>query len=51
MKTRQAAGAFAQAAIRSVELIVQPDANDVVGEMGVRGRNAGRTCKNKPRKN
>ena len=28
--------AFAEAAIRSVELIVQPDANDGVGEMGVR---------------
>jgi len=34
---RQAAGAFAEAVIRSVELIVQPDAQDVVGEMGVRG--------------
>jgi hypothetical protein len=31
---RQAAGAFAQAIIRSVELIVQPGAHDVVGEMG-----------------
>jgi hypothetical protein len=28
---RQAAGAAAQAVIRSVELIVQPDAEDVVG--------------------
>jgi hypothetical protein len=27
----KAAGAFAEAAIRSVELIVQPDAHDVVG--------------------
>jgi hypothetical protein len=34
---RQAAGAVAQAVLRSVELIVQPDAHDVVGEMGVRG--------------
>ena len=34
---RQAAGAIAQAVIRSVELIVQPDAHDVVGETGVRG--------------
>ena len=34
---RQAAGAFAEAVIRSVELIVQPDAKDGVGEMGVRG--------------
>ena len=34
---RQAAGAFAEAVIRSVELIVQPDAKDVVGEMAMRG--------------
>jgi hypothetical protein len=34
---RQAAGAFAEAVIRSVELIVQPNAHDVVGEMRVRG--------------
>jgi hypothetical protein len=34
---RQAAGAFAEAVIRSVELIVQPGAQDGVGEMGVRG--------------
>jgi len=30
---RQATGAIAEAVIRSVELIVQPDAHDVVGEM------------------
>ena len=34
---RQAAGASAEAVIRSVELIVQPDAKDVVGEMAMRG--------------
>ena len=33
----QAAGAIAEAVIRSVELIVQPDTHDVVGKMGVRG--------------
>ena len=33
---RQAAGAIAQAVIRSVELIAQPAAKDPVGEMGVR---------------
>ena len=33
---RQAAGAVAEAVIRSVELIVQPNAYDVVGEMGAR---------------
>jgi hypothetical protein len=31
----EAAGALAEAVIRSVELIVQPEANDVVGETGV----------------
>jgi hypothetical protein len=31
----EAAGAFAKAVIRSVELIVQPDAHDVVGELAV----------------
>jgi hypothetical protein len=34
---RQAAGAIAIAVIRSVELIVQPDAQDGVGEMRVCG--------------
>jgi len=34
---RQAAGAFAQAVIRSVELIAQPAAKDAVSEMAVRG--------------
>jgi hypothetical protein len=38
---RQAAGAVAQAVIKSVELIVQPDAHDVVGEMGVGGNVTG----------
>ena len=33
----QAAGAIAQAVIRSVELIVQPDAHDVVGQVGPDG--------------
>ena len=33
----EAARAFAQAAIRSVELIVQPGAKDAVGETRVRG--------------
>ena len=33
---REAAGAFAQAVIKSVELIVQPGAKDSVGEMRVR---------------
>ena len=33
----EAAGASAEAVIRSVELIVQPGAKDGVGEMGVRG--------------
>jgi hypothetical protein len=33
---RQAAGAFAEAVIRSVKLIVQPDAHDVVDEMRMR---------------
>src|SRR5215472_6961542 len=32
---RQAAGAIAEAVIRSVELIVQPAAKDAVGEMAV----------------
>ena len=32
-----AAGAFAEAVIRSVELIAQPAAKNPVGEMGVRG--------------
>jgi hypothetical protein len=32
---REAVGAFAEAVIRSVELIVQPDSHDVVGEMSV----------------
>jgi hypothetical protein len=31
------------AVIRSVELIVQPGAHDVVGELNVRGRPSGRT--------
>ena len=39
---RQAAGAFAEAVIRSVELIAQPDAKDVVGEMGVLSANPDR---------
>jgi len=34
---RQAAGAIAEAVIRSVELIVRPDAKNGVGEMGVPG--------------
>jgi hypothetical protein len=38
---RQAAGDGAQAVIRSVELIVQPDAKDGVGEMRVCGPPAG----------
>src|SRR5262249_7563488 len=33
----EAASAFAEAVIRSVEFIVQPAAQDAVGEMGVRG--------------
>jgi hypothetical protein len=38
---RQAAGVFAEVVTRSVELIVQPDAHDVVGEMGVGGHISG----------
>jgi hypothetical protein len=33
----KAARAIAQAVIRSVELIIQPDAKDIVGEFGVPG--------------
>ena len=38
------------AVIRSVELIVQPGAKDVVGEMGVGGDSAGRARKNNLRR-
>src|SRR5258708_18362536 len=38
----ETAGAFAEAVIRSVELIVQPDAQDVVGEMRVSGERTGK---------
>jgi hypothetical protein len=34
---RQAAGVVAEAVIRSMELIVQPDAENIVGEIGVSG--------------
>ena len=37
LQYRQAAGRFAEAVIRSVELIAEPAAKDPVGEMGVRG--------------
>jgi hypothetical protein len=37
----QAARAFAEAVIRSVELIVQPAAKDVVGEMSLHCRRPG----------
>jgi hypothetical protein len=44
----EAARAFAEAVIRSVELIVQPDANDVVDEMrvceGLSARGTGNWC-------
>jgi hypothetical protein len=47
---REAAGVFAEAVIRSVELIVQPAAKDVVGEMGVRRHSPGESGNSKGRR-